>query len=58
MSTREVKTQWDEVSLDLILREFVKGYTFNDGSTLIDHDVFIDMSKRKVVFKLVTSKET
>jgi hypothetical protein len=58
MSAPAVKIEWTDVSLDDVLRHFVKDFVFKDGSTLVEHQAFVDTAKNRVVFKLTTRPPT
>ena len=46
-----MKTVYQEVTLDDVLAHFAMGYNHKIGE-LLTHESFVDISKRKVVFKL------
>jgi hypothetical protein len=47
-----METLYQEVSLDDVLAYFAKSYGDKKHGKLWTHDSFVDISKRKVVFKL------
>jgi hypothetical protein len=47
-----MKTVYQEVTLDDVLAHFAMGYNHKKNGELLTHESFVDISKRKVVFKL------
>lgn len=47
-----LKTVYQEVSLELILKYFVENYRFDDGLSLFSYSSFVDLNKGVVVFRM------
>ena len=53
----ESKEIWHEVSLDNLLKHWVKDYNFEDGSKIVSYEWYIDTNKNRVAIKLMTRKD-
>lgn len=45
--------KWQEANLSEVLSWFVKDFELEPGQKLVSHEEFVDISKGKVMFKLV-----
>lgn len=54
MTTR---THYQETDLDDVLRYFAKGFTPDQGETIVKVETFIDITKNKVLFKMLVEEK-
>ncbi len=55
--SRDVQERIQTADLDDVLRYYVKGFQLPDGTEMLDCETFVDMSKRKVIFRMITSSK-
>ena len=51
------RTDYVEEDLDYVLRYFSKDYSSPKGGTLQNTDHFVDISKRRVIFKMTVIED-
>ena len=48
---------WTDVTIDEVLKNAVKGFTFTNGATLQHAETFLDIGRGRIAFKLVVERE-
>lgn len=52
----KMETKFTLADLSFIMRHFVKEYDFGEGTSILDHEYFIDVAKNTVVFKITVQR--